>query len=75
VIEILSWLGVIILMIAPFYDSLKILSGHMIIGLALLTIQAIDNNLFNLVILNIFGICAWTLKLKKEIEIGKTRIN
>lgn len=47
----------------------------MIFGLTLLTIQAINSELYNLVILNSFGIVAWGLKLKKEIEIGKTRIN
>jgi len=74
-IEIISWFGAIILMIAPFYHSMKLLATHMIFGLSLLTIQAISTELYNLVILNSFGIVAWGLKLKKEIEIGKTRIN
>ena len=74
-IEIISWFGAIILMIAPFYQSMKILATHMIFGLSLLTIQAISTELYNLVILNSFGIVAWGLKLKKEIGIEKARIN
>ena len=46
----------------------------MILGLSLLTIQAIDEHLFNLILLNICGIIGWSLKLKKEREIEKARL-
>ena len=52
-------------MIAPFFKDWRLLSGHMVIGLSLLTIQAINEELYNLVILNSVGIVAWLLKLKK----------
>ena len=46
----------------------------MIFGLSLLTLQAVDQELWNLVVLNICGIVGWSLKLKKENEIEKARI-
>ena len=75
VIEIVAWAGAIILMIAPFYSNLKLISGHMVIGLSLLTIQAVNEELYNLVILNSVGIVAWLLKFKKETENEKARID
>jgi hypothetical protein len=75
VIEIVAWTGAIILMIAPFYSNLKLISGHMVIGLSLLTIQAVNEELYNLVILNSVGIVAWLLKFKKETENEKARID
>ena len=73
-IEILSWLGALVLIIAPFFRDIRKTSLHMIFGLCLLTIQAVDQQLFNLIILNICGIVGWTLKFKKENEIEKARL-
>jgi hypothetical protein len=74
VIEIVSWFGALILIIAPFFRDISTTSFHMILGLSLLTIQAIDEQLFNLILLNICGIFGWSLKLKKEREIEKARL-
>jgi hypothetical protein len=74
VIEIVAWLGALVLIIAPFFRDIATTSLHMIFGLSLLTIQAIDETLFNLIILNICGIIGWSLKLKKEREIEKARL-
>lgn len=73
-IEIVSWLGALILIVAPFFRDISTTSLHMIFGLCLLTIQAIDEHLFNLILLNICGIFGWSLKLKKEREIEKARL-
>ena len=52
-IKICGWLGAVALVIAPPFidsDAGKIIS---IIGLGLLTIQAIDKRLYNLIFLNL----------------------
>ena len=45
VIEIVSWFGALILIIAPFFRDISTTSFHMILGLSLLTIQAIASGL------------------------------
>ena len=58
-----GWLGAVALVIAPPFidtDAGKIIS---IIGLALLTIQAIDKSCYNLVLLNILGIGGYAYAL------------
>jgi len=62
--ELLYWLGAICLMIAPLTKTTTtpILA---IIGLSLLTIQAIENHLINLIILNITSIIAWGYNYKR----------
>ena len=73
-IEVLAWGGAMVLIVAPFFQDIRLTSFHMIIGLSLLTIQALDQELWNLVVLNICGIIGWSLKFKKENEIEKARI-
>ena len=63
-IELLYWLGAILLIIAPITkDTTTPIMA--IMGLAILTIQAIENNLINLIILNISGIIAWGYNYKR----------
>ncbi len=73
-IEVIAWGGAMILIVAPFFQDIRLTSFSMIFGLSLLTFQALDQELWNLVMLNICGIVGWSLKLKKENEIEKARI-
>lgn len=72
--EFLYWLGAICLMIAPIAKdtTTPILA---IIGLSLLTIQAIENQLINLIILNVSSIIAWGYNYKRISNDEKNRIN
>ena len=59
-IDLIGWIGTGLLTVAPFFiDSTR---GKLaaISGLFLLTVQAIDNNLYNLVILNVAGIIGYS---------------
>jgi len=73
-LELLYWLGAISLMIAPITKdtTTPILA---IIGLSLLTLQAIENQLINLIILNVSSIIAWGYNYKRISNDKKTRIN
>ena len=73
-IELLAWGGAMILIVAPFFQDIRLTCFHMIFGLSILTIQAVYQELWNLVLLNICGIIGWSLKFKKEQEIEKARI-
>jgi len=72
--ELLYWLGAICLMIAPLTKTTTtpILA---IIGLSLLTIQAIENHLINLILLNISSIIAWGYNYQRITNENKNRIN
>ena len=63
-LDLLYWLGAIALMIAPIAKSTTT-PIMAIIGLSLLTIQAIENHLINLIILNITSIIAWGYNYKR----------
>tara|TARA_B100000470_G_scaffold31308_1_gene21002 strand:- start:958 stop:1158 length:201 start_codon:yes stop_codon:yes gene_type:complete len=56
---ILNWIGAIALCVAPFYITTSEGQALAILGLALLTRQAISNRLWNLVTLNIIGIIGY----------------
>ena len=73
-LDLLYWLGAIALMIAPITKdtTTPILA---IIGLSLLTIQAIENQLINLIILNVSSIIAWGYNYKRINNENKNRIN
>jgi hypothetical protein len=73
-IELLAWGGAMILIVAPFFNDIRLTCFHMIFGLSILTLQAVDEQLWNLVLLNLCGIIGWSLKFKKENEIEKARI-
>ena len=73
-IELLAWGGAMILIVAPFFNDIRLTCFHMIFGLSILTLQAVDEQLWNLVLLNLCGISGWSLKFKKENEIEKARI-
>ena len=60
-----GWVGAIFLMVAPFFD-LVIWCILAIIGLSLLTIQAIKNRVNNLIFLNISSIIILLIRLFKE---------
>jgi hypothetical protein len=62
-IALLGWVGALCMAGAPFIidtDAGKILA---IVGLALLSVQAIDNKLWNLLLLNLAGIGGYTYAL------------
>ncbi len=73
-IELLAWGGAMILIVAPFFQDIRLTCFHMIFGLSILTLQAVDEQLWNLVLLNLCGILGWSFKFKKENEIEKARI-
>lgn len=61
--SLFGWTGAAAMMAAPFFidtDAGKITAG---IGLALLTVQAIDIRAFNLVALNLVGIAGYLWSL------------
>jgi len=60
---LLDWLGALLLAVAPFIIDSDIGKGFAIIGLALLTLQAIRNSLYNLILLNALGIVGYTWSL------------
>ena len=60
-----GWVGAFFLMVAPFFD-LVIWCILAIIGLSLLTIQAIKNRVNNLIFLNISSIIILLIRLFKE---------
>jgi len=72
--ELLYWLGAICLMVAPIAKdtTTPILA---VIGLSLLTIQAIENQLINLIILNVSSIIAWGYNYQRITNENKNRIN
>lgn len=73
-LDLLYWLGAIALMIAPIAKSTTT-PIMAIIGLSLLTIQAIENHLINLILLNISSIIAWGYNYHRNKNDEKTRIN
>jgi len=60
---LLDWLGALLLAIAPFIIDYDIGKAFAIIGLGLLTLQAIRNSLYNLILLNTLGIIGYTWSL------------
>ena len=65
IIALCGWIGAIFVMIAPFFN-LVIWCVLAIIGLSLLTIQAIKNRVNNLIFLNISSIIILLIRLFKE---------
>ena len=55
----LGWMGAICLALAPFVIDTFEGKQMAILGLALLMLQAIDSKLWNLVVLNSFGIVGY----------------
>jgi hypothetical protein len=66
IIALCGWIGAIFVMIAPFFN-LVIWCVLAIIGLSLLTIQAIKNRVNNLIFLNISSIIILLIRLIKEL--------
>ena len=64
-ITAIGYIGAACLTIAPFYINYKWGKIAAAIGLALLTVQAIDAALWNLVILNLAGIVGYTRSIYK----------
>jgi len=63
VIGFIGWIGALAMAGAPFIidtDAGKILA---IVGLALLSVQAVDSKLYNLLLLNLAGIGGYTYAL------------
>ena len=73
-LDLLYWLGAICLMIAPLTKNTTT-PIMAVIGLSLLTIQAIENHLINLILLNISSIIAWVYNYKRTTNENKNRIN
>ena len=66
IVALCGWVGAIFVMIAPFFN-LVIWCVLAIIGLSLLTIQAIKNRVNNLIFLNISSIIILLIRLIKEL--------
>ena len=60
---LLDWLGALLLAVAPFIIDSDMGKSFAIVGLALLTLQAIRNSLYNLILLNALGIVGYTWSL------------
>jgi len=73
-LDLLYWLGAIFLMVAPIAKN-TLTPKLAVIGLSLLTIQAIENQLINLIILNVSSIIAWGYNYKRITNENKNRIN
>lgn len=58
-----AWIGATCMMVAPFIINTSAGKYLAICGLALLTLQAITNRCYNLVLLNIVGIGGYTYAL------------
>ena len=56
VVAFAAWIGAACMMAAPFIIDTSVGKYLAIVGLALLTLQAIANKCYNLVLLNIVGI-------------------
>ena len=61
-IALLGWIGSILLCLSPLFN-LVVWCSLAILGLALLTIQAYKNRVYNLLFLNIFSIITFSIKL------------
>ena len=66
IVALCGWVGAIFVMVAPFFN-LVIWCVLAIIGLSLLTIQAIKNRVNNLIFLNISSIIILLIRLIKEL--------
>ena len=73
-LDLLYWLGAFSLMIAPITKNTTT-PIMAVIGLSLLTIQAIENQLINLIILNVSSIVAWGYNYNRIKNEQKNRIN
>jgi len=60
---LLDWLGALLLAVAPFIIDSDMGKSFAIVGLALLTLQAFRNSLYNLILLNALGIVGYTWSL------------
>ena len=60
---LLDWTGAMLLAFAPFIIDSNMGKVFAIIGLALLTLQAIRNSLYNLILLNALGIVGYSWSL------------
>ena len=61
-IALIGWIGSILLCLSPLFN-LVVWCSLAILGLALLTIQAYKNRVYNLLFLNIFSIITFSIKL------------
>lgn len=62
-VAVCAWIGTALLCAAPFLIDSDIGKILMIVGLALLCLQAIQKSCYNLVILNITGILGYVYSL------------
>ena len=58
-IALTGWLGAAAMVAAPFFIDTDAGKATAALGLALLTVQALDRRLYNLVLLNILGIAGY----------------
>lgn len=58
-----SWLGALCMMLAPFIIDSNAGKIIAIIGLILLTLQALSTRCYNLVLLNIVGVIGYAIHL------------
>ena len=57
--RVCGWIGAVLMMAAPFLINLPVGKGLAIAGLALLTVQAYENKMLNLIALNLVGIVGY----------------
>ena len=62
-ITLLGWLGCGAMMVAPFLINFWYGKLLAVIGLALLTVQAVHNKMLNLILLNVVGIIGYLWSL------------
>ena len=61
-VALIGWIGSILLCLSPLFN-LVVWCSLAILGLSLLTIQAYKNKVYNLLLLNIFSIITFSIKL------------
>ena len=65
-IEVIGWVGAAVMVAASFNMARPLGLKMALVGLSLLTVQAYDNETYNLIILNLSSIIGFTLSLMRK---------
>ncbi len=65
---VIYWIGAILVVVAPLFKRISTWIAILILGLFILTLQAIDQELYNLIALNVASILIYTHRYLKETQ-------
>lgn len=65
---VIYWIGAILVVVAPLFKKISTWIAILILGLFILTLQAIDQELYNLIALNVASILIYTNRYLKETQ-------